>query len=539
MKWRQFIFGILGGMIFIGNASATTFYVDVNSTNPTPPYTNWSTASTDIQRAVDASSDGDLILVTNGIYRTGGRVVYGSLTNRVAINKAVTVQSVNGPTATLIQGYKVAGTITGNNAVRCVYLTNNAVLVGFTLTNGACRSSGNILQEQSGGGIWCESSTSIVSNCTLSGNTASIYGGGACGGILLNCTIISNTCPYAEGEGSAIYNGMISNCIVIGNQAYQGAAAIYQSTAYGSVISSNSGVAVHSVLIGCLATANFSGPIYCTNYNCIFAWNSRGMFYGIAYNCLVISNTSFFGGGAEYGSLYNCAVIGNVAHNNGGGVYAAAAFNCIIYGNSAPSGSNYYGSTLNYCDTTPLASGLGNITNDPAFVSLAGGDYHLQSNSPCINAGNNAAVTSTNDYDGNPRIVGGTVDIGAYEYQTPSSILSYAWAQQYGLPTDGSADFLDSDGTGLNNWQKWIAGLNPTNAASVFELQTPAVTVTNATLTWSSVTNVTYYVQRSSDLSSPNFSSIQSNLVGQAGFTSYTDTSATNGFNYYYRVGVQ
>jgi hypothetical protein len=81
------------------------------------------------------------------------------------------------------------------------------------------------------------------------------------------------------------------------------------------------------------------------------------------------------------------------------------------------------------------------------------------------------------------------------------------------LLTDGSVDYLDLDGTGMQNWQKSIAGLNPTNAASVLALYSPATTnTTGITVTWQSVNTRTYYLQSSTNL--PAFTSVQSNLVG-------------------------
>ncbi len=354
--------------------------------------------------------------------------------------------------------------------MRCVLLGANAVLTGFTLTNG----EGGIGNYPDGGGVYCSASSSIVSNCVLAGSLARL-GGGVFRGTLVNCSLKQN---IATDSGGGAYNAVLINCLVTSNAAGGGSSA-------GS------------------------------------------------------------GGGAAYSSLVSCTLTGNSA-GRGGGVAFGTANNCILDDNlftPGGSASNYISATLNFCCTTPLPpSGLGNITNEPLFLDLPGGDFHLQSNSPCINSGNDAYVTSATDLDGNPRIVGGTVDIGACEYQTPSSVLSYAWAQQYGLPTDGSVDYADLDGTGFNVYQDWIAGLNPTNALSVLAMLPPAPTNNPAGLVvgWQSVSNRTYFLQSSTNLGiQPAFSTIQSNIIGQPGTTTFTDTNAAGSGPFFYRVGVQ
>jgi PKD repeat protein len=248
--------------------AAVAHYVDVSATNPVFPFASWATAATNIQDAVDAASTGDEVIVTNGIYGCGGRAVVGTMTNRVVVDKALTLRSVNGPQYTIIQGYQVTGTTNGDGAIRCVYLTNGAAMVGFTLNNGATRvvpHQFNYYPEQSGGGVYCESADTVVSNCLLVGNSA-LYGGGAYAGTLEACLVAANT---ADGVSH-------------GGMCYGGGA--YQSTLRSCTLTGNS-------------TSGHGGGVYGGRLN----------------NCTVTGNSAQYGGGVINGTLANCIVYFNLA----------------------------------------------------------------------------------------------------------------------------------------------------------------------------------------------------------------------------------
>jgi hypothetical protein len=283
------------------------------------------------------------------------------------------------------------------------------------------------------------------------------------------------------------------------------------NTGGGVMSESVSAVVSNCVLIG--NSANYGGGASGgTLYNCTLSGNSAegeggGAEGSTLYNCTLVGNSSWIGGGADWCTLNNCSLSGNAASFEGGGARGGTLKNCILYYNRAPNGDNYYDSSLVYSCTTPLpTNGIANFANAPLFVNPAGGDLRLQSNSPCINAGANASAAARDDLDGNPRIAGGIIDLGAYEYPSPLSIISYGWLQQYGLATNGSADFTDPDGDGLNNWQEWRCGTNPGNDRSALRLLSPTAGAAGVIVSWQSVSGVNYFLERGTVLEHRHFS---------------------------------
>jgi hypothetical protein len=330
---------LVGGVILasLPQSEAATRYVSLSGTH-VPPFESWDQAATNIQAAIDIAVVGDEVLVTNGVYATGGKVMSGDLTNRIAIDKAIIVRSVNGPQATEIRG---AGVTNGPAAVRCAWLSSNATLIGFTVHGGATRQTG-AATELTGGGVWCENKTARIENCHIIENTAAWRGGGAFQGSFLRCRISKNVASANNSEGGGIYSGIANACEISEN------------------------------------TVKYLGG---------------GFSSTMATNCSIFLNAaSTWGGGASYGVVNHCNVVDNTGTSGMGGVYQSTVINSIVYRNTPNSSA---GSFLYSC-TVPAVGGPGNIGAEPQLLPDR---THLASTSPCRGAGTNIAGI-VSDIDG-------------------------------------------------------------------------------------------------------------------------------------------
>jgi hypothetical protein len=99
-----------------------------------------------------------------------------------------------------------------------------------------------------------------------------------------------------------------------------------------------------------------------------------------------------------------------------------------------------------------------------------------------------------------------------------------------------SVSNANADGTGMDNWQKYLAGLNPENPASVLNEgmdQAVAQSSQDAVIYWPSVNGQTYIIKRSSTLFPPQWVNISTN-TGDGTYMEIHDTSGGN--NRYYEV---
>ncbi|MBN1787572.1 MAG: right-handed parallel beta-helix repeat-containing protein [Sedimentisphaerales bacterium] len=178
---------------------------------------------------------------------------------------------------------------------------------------------------------------------------------------------------------------------------------------------------------GCIIRNNSSSGIWC---NRILPEGESSS--SIITNCIIYGNS--LGGICISWSepdIRNCTIVDNgTGHPEAGGIYGAlngelpTITNCILWDNDSQDLDAGFTATYSCIEDGDEGQGnIGGSENNPLFVNPAEGDYHLQVESPCINAGAPGDYEGQIDIDGDRRVFGDGVDMGSDEFTTAKSNL--------------------------------------------------------------------------------------------------------------------
>lgn len=465
-----------------------------------------------IQEAINASSNGDEVVIAPGLYTgTGNRdITYGG--------RAITVRSVEPTNPEVV----AATVIDCEQEGRGFYFGSggtDSILLGLTIQNG--------YSHDFGGGIYCNNHYAglTIQHCVIKKCRAS-NGGGI---TISDCSFSEiRDCIFedniADNVGGALYlrqdygNYNIQRCVFLRNTSY--------SNDYGGGAIHN-GYSASTTIRDCLfqenVSAGFGGAVQ-NNDGGILIYSSRfegnralggdgGGIYGYVKeieNCAFVGNTAVSGGGVAetyYDKFFGCTFVGNVAQDQGGAIWSSdevKLIDCIIWGNAdgsgtgtdsqiySTAGAEVFNSCIQDADPDdglipfndgpepPWGDGTNyNIDDDPRFVRNPDdggdgwgvgdnddyGDLHLRSDSPCIDAGNGSVKGNFygEDMDGQVRFTGRRSDMGADEF-TP--IVMVTSPQEADVWAGGSTREITWEAEGLvgnldlyysvNNGADWI-----------------------------------------------------------------------------------
>jgi len=415
----------------------------------------WADAYTDLQDGLAAGGAGAEIWVAEGTYRPttdSDRTVSFTLKDGVSIyggfagtETLLTERDVATNTTTLSGDIGTPGD-SSDNSYHVVRGTTGGTLDGFTVSGGNANSTSS---NGYGGGMYNNSASPAVSDCTFLDNSAGYWGGGmynqTSSPVVTACTFSGNSAV----NGGAIANrsssdGQISECTFTGNSAGGNGGAIALSGSSpeisGTTFSTNTATGHGGALYATGSSAQISG--------CTFDTNSASQYGGAlacyggsdlaATNCLFAGNSAAYWGGGVHNSAsdtsaVNCTFYDNTA-GRGGALSNAGSSptirNCILWANTGTLSDNQIRSdagsspAVSYSCVQNGYSGTGNISSDPQFADAASGDFHVKSQegrwngsgwstdattSPCIDAGDPG-----DNYDSEPEDNGDRVNMGAF-----------------------------------------------------------------------------------------------------------------------------
>jgi len=332
------------------------------------------------------------------------------------------------------------------NFTNCTFEDNWSVQRGGAVRNSmsspsltGCTIIGNYTGSNGGGMYNGTDSRSAITNCNITENHAGYYGGGIYNGSSapsLKHSVIDKNNAGLWGGGIINFSSQpeIENCIISSNSAGHYGGGVHNDTSSAPiltccVISGNSA----GLCGGGMHNRHSSQPKL---VNCVFSGNwtvdeqdgKGGAIHNFPSEVELI-NCTFVGNSAVLGTALAC----DNYQSPPSAVSTITVLNCILwdggYGDEVWENDN---STIaiDYSDVQGgWLDGVGNIEANPCFIEMGDwdpnsglwtdSDYHLLPSSPCIDAGDPNYVTEPNetDFDGDLRLLGAAVDMGADEFR--------------------------------------------------------------------------------------------------------------------------
>lgn len=466
---QKFFYLVLSFFILGSGLSAQTIrYVRATATGAGNG-TSWQDASRDLQAMINESDEnnGDMIFVAAGTYRprTASFPTPFSRENSFKIQKNIKIfggfpadggdfsqrdwnQHKTILSGDLYQNDHHGAEFNDDNSYHVLVtdgssVNSDCVIDGFIITGGnADHPSADYYQ---GGGGWYNGTSSpIVRNLIITENNAQVGGGwhNVSGSPAVgNIEIRNNRAMMGGGWSSREGNPIIKDVRIWGNHAQINGGGIY--------IAYISGLVLENVSIRG-NTAERGGAVYQFDGSSTF-WSSE-----------ITGNVAQHGAGVysvtANVNIVNCTIAGNAAEYDIVWVSNASVniSNSILFNNASPNTLNpvnkfFFESSL--VENQSYEDGLGNLSGflNPAFVypvmaeyssdpgfskATSQGDFKLLPCSPVINRGKNTALSPgwNTDLAGNSRIHNGTVDLGAFEYQSDGSPYSVVYVDSTAAP---------------------------------------------------------------------------------------------------------
>lgn len=512
----------------------TIIYVNIQATGLNNG-TSWQNAYTNLQSALSNANANSEIWVAQGIYKPtsdptnreasfslkNGLELYGGFVGTETQRSQRNWQQYN----TILSGdidnndQHINGVVinttalVGNNSYHVLIADNldsSTIIDGFIITAGQANLT--TMPHERGAALYnINNSQATITNNTFSGNYAGF--GGAIFNEKSNPTISSSNFSgnSAEYGGGGIFNyegyPTIRNSNFSGNSAEQAGAILSASgklNIYNSNFSGNS-----AEQAGAIYNLQSSATITHSNFSGNFVTADGGAFVNFQGD-LILSNSKLSGnsatakGGAirnysnSTATMTNVSISGNAAAPDKGAITNETASkitlaNSIIWGNSSsittdlPSTISIKYSLVEGCNPNNVwntncgINGNGNLADaNPQFVNpishtstpTINGDLHLQQGSPAINAGNSLFNSVATDLGNNPRIVGTSIDLGAYEAQLfleknivgSGTINATPQLNEYLANTNVTLSAIAKPGWSFAGWSGDLSGSNsPTN----------------------------------------------------------------------------